>query len=105
MTQKNKERSDGPINDDELSTRTEAVNKIAAELLPILLADLEEAHKDKDLLSQYEIDFLGDLYARMVVSVFMGYYPSRMADDAEDAAYKLYELAKEHDSDTDQSNS
>jgi len=90
---------------DELDNRTQAVNKVAAEVLPILLADLEEAHEDKDLLPQYEIDFLGDLYARMVASVYMGYYPTNMADDAEDAAYRLYELAKEHDNDTDQGNS
>jgi len=95
---------DLPTEDAELDTRTEAVNKVAAEVLPMLLADLEEATADKDLLSQYEIDFLGDLYARMVASVYMGYYPSRMADDAEDAAYKLYELAKEHDDDADQGN-
>jgi hypothetical protein len=98
MTQK---PEDLPMLDDELGVRTQAVNKIAADILPMLLADLEEATADKDLRKQYEIDFLGDLYARMVASVFMGYYPSRMADDAEDAAYRLYELAKEHDNDAD----
>ena len=82
---------------EEEDTKTEAVNKVAADILPTLLADLEEAAADKDLIEQYEVDFLGDLYARMVVSVFMGYYPSRMADDAEDAALKLYEMSKEHD--------
>ena len=86
-----------PIDDDGLDKRTEAVNKVAADILPILLANLEKASEDEKLLNLYEVDFLGDLYARMVVSVFMGYYPSRMADDAEDAAYRLYELAKEHD--------
>ena len=99
MTQTNKERSDEnpeelPIQDDEEDTKTEAVNKVAADILPILLADLEEGKMN-------EVDFLGDLYARMVASVFMGYYPSRMADDAEDAAYRLYELAKERDNDAD----
>jgi hypothetical protein len=92
-----KERSDEPIDGDEESKRTEAVNKVAAELLPILLANLEKASESEKLLNLYEVDFLGDLYARMVVSVYMGYYPSRMADDAEDAAHRLYELAKEHD--------
>jgi hypothetical protein len=95
---------DLPIEDDELDKRTDAVNKIAAELLPILLANLEKASEDEKLLKLYEIDFLGDLYARMVASVFMGYYPSRMADDAEDAAHRLYELAKEHDNDEHQGN-
>ena len=77
---------DLPIQDDEEDTKTEAVNKIAVDLLPILFADLEKANEDND--THYEINFLGDLYARMVVSVFMGYYPSRMAGDAEDAAYR-----------------
>jgi hypothetical protein len=95
---------DLPIDDDELDKRTEAVNKVAAELLPILLANLEKASEDEKLLKLYEIDFLGDLYARMVVSVYMGYYPSRMADDAEDAAHRLYELAKEHENDEHQGN-
>ena len=81
---------DLPIDDDELDVRRQAVNEVAAEVLPMLLADLEAGEMN-------EIDFLGDLYARMVASVFMGYYPSRMADDAEDAALKLYEMAKEHD--------
>jgi hypothetical protein len=94
---------DLPIEDDELDKRTDAVNKIAAELLPILLANLEKASEDEKLLKLYEADFLGDLYARMIVSVYMGYYPSRMADDAEDAAHRLYELAKEHDNDEHQS--
>jgi len=85
---------DLPIDDDELDVRRQAVNEVAAEVLPMLLADLEAGEMN-------EVDFLGDLYARMVVSVYMGYYPSRMAGDAEDAALKLYEMAKEHDNDTD----
>ena len=95
-----KKRSDGikeKIKEVESELRREAVNKVAADLLPILLANLEKAGEDKDLLKLYEVDFLGDLYARMIVSVYMGYYPSRMADDAEDAALKLFEMAKEHD--------
>jgi hypothetical protein len=94
---------DLPIDDDELDKRTDAVNEVAAELLPILLANLEKASEDKDLLKLYEIDFLGDLYARMVVSVFMGYYPDVMGEDAVGAAHRLHELAKEHDNDADQS--
>jgi hypothetical protein len=95
---------DLPMLDDELDKRTEAVNEVAAKVLPMLLADFEEVSTDKNLQHPYEIDFLGDLYARMIVSVYMGYYPSRMADDAEDAAHRLYELAKEHDNDEHQGN-
>ena len=85
------------MSDDRLEIKRKAVNEVAAKQLPMLTAEFEEAMADKDLLEQYEIDFLGDLYARMIVSVFMGFYPSRMADDAEDAAYRLYEMAKDHD--------
>jgi hypothetical protein len=95
---------DLPIDDDELDKRTEAVNKIAAELLPILLANLEKASEDEKLLKLYEADFLGDLYARMIVSVFMGYWPDVMGEDAVGAAHRLSELTKEHENDTDQGN-
>ena len=87
------------IEEVEAELRREAANKVAADLLPVLLANLEKASEDEKLLKLYEADFLGDLYARMVVSVFMGYWPSRMADDAEDAAHRLHELAKEHEND------
>ena len=85
------------MSDDRLEIKRKAVNEVAAKQLPMLVTEYEEAMADEDLLEQYEIDFLGDLYARMIVSVFMGFYPSRMADDAEDAAYRLYEMAKDHD--------
>jgi hypothetical protein len=84
---------DLPMLDDELGVRTQAVNKIAADILPKLLADLEEVTADKDLRNQYEIDFLGDLYARMVVSVFMGFYPEIMGEDAQSAALRLIKMA------------
>ena len=77
------------------------VNVVAAKQLPMLLTDLDEALKDKDLLEQYEVDFLGDLYARMIVSLYMGFFPDRMAKDAIDAQKRLNKLAEEHDNDTD----
>jgi hypothetical protein len=88
---------DLPIDDDELDKRTEAVNEVAAKVLLMLLADFEEVSTDKNLQHPYEIDFLGDLYARMIVSVYMGYYPDVMGEDAIGAAHRLHELAKEHD--------
>lgn len=77
------------------------VNAVAAKQLPMLLADLDEVCRDKDLLAQHEIDFLGDLYARMIVSVYMGFFPDRMAKDAIDAQKRLNKLAEEHDNDND----
>jgi hypothetical protein len=78
--------------DDELDIRRQAVNEIAAKQLPMLLADLEKVNEDKDLLKLYEVDFLGDLYARMIVSVFMGFYPELMGGDAQDAALRLIKM-------------
>jgi hypothetical protein len=96
---------DFPMSDDELDIRRQAVNEIAARQLPMLLADLEKAQEDKDTLPQYETAFLGDLYARMIVSVFMGFNPKVMGEDAQGAALRLIKMAGEEDNDTDQSNS
>lgn len=63
----------------------EAVNKHAVTVLEVLLKDLENKYGDE----QYEIEFLGDLYARMIVSVYMGYYPDKMGKDAEEGAISL----------------
>jgi hypothetical protein len=87
--------------EDELDIRRQAVNKAAAEVLPMLLADLEKAQEGKDTLPQYETAFLGDLYARMIVSVFMGFYPEVMGEDAQGAALRLIKMAGEEDYDTD----
>ena len=67
----------------------EAVNKHAVTVLEVLLKDLEDTHGDE----QYEIEFLGDLYARMVVSVYMGYFPEKMGKDAEEGAIRLMKLS------------
>ena len=62
-----------------------AVNKHAVTVLEVLLKDLENNHGDE----QYEIEFLGDLYARMIVSVYMGYYPDKMGKAAEESAIRI----------------
>ena len=85
----------------EQEIRVGAIKRIAADRLETQLEKLHQVPEDEEALKQYEIDFLGDLYARMIVSVFMGYRPDRLAKDAEDSAYKLFEIAKEHDDDAD----
>jgi hypothetical protein len=92
-----------PIFSEDIEHRYQEVNRVAVAHLPMLLADLDEVWKEKDLLEQHEIDFLGDLYARMIVSVYMGFFPDRMAKDAIDAQKRLNKLAEEHDNDTDYS--
>ena len=89
-----------PILSEDIEHRHQEVNRVAVAQLPMLLADLVEALKNEDLLEQYEIDFLGDLYARMIVSACMGFFPDRMAKAAIDAQKRLNELAEEHDNDT-----
>ena len=80
--------------EEELDVRYEEVNKVAVKQLPMLLADLEEVVGDKELLQQHEVDFLGDLYARMIISAVMGFYPERMGKDAEDAAERIIKFAE-----------
>ena len=86
-----------PTSEEELDKRHQAVNEVAAKQLPMLLADLDEAVKDKVLLDQYETDFLGDLYARMIVAAYMGFCPDLMGADAVEAKNRLVKLAQEHE--------
>ena len=65
--------------------KQEAVNRYAVSALEGLLEDLEDKYGDEE----YETEFLGDLYARMIVSVYMGFFPEKMGKDAEDAAIRL----------------
>lgn len=62
-----------------------AVNQHAVASLEVLLKDAEGKWGDED----YEIEFLGDLYARMIISVYMGYFPKKMGKDAEESAMRL----------------
>lgn len=76
MTQTNSECSE---------EKHEAVNRHAVAALETLLKDAEGKWGDEE----YETEFLGDLYARMIVSVYMGYFPQKMGKDAEDGAMRL----------------
>ena len=86
-----------PMTEEELDKRHQAVNEVAVKQLPMLVADLDEAEKDKGLLDQYETDFLGDLYARMIVAAYMGFCPDLMGADAVEAKNRLVKLAQEHE--------
>lgn len=86
----------------EETSKADMVKEVTAEVLPKLLEELEEAYENDAPTTDYEINFLGDLYARMIVSVCMGYRPERLGRDAEDSAYKLFELAEEHDDETEE---
>jgi hypothetical protein len=88
------------MSDDELDIKHQEVKTLAAKLLPMLFADLEAATVNKDLLEEYETNFLGELYARMIVSAYMGYSPDVMGQDAIDGCNRLIKLAEEHKDDT-----
>jgi hypothetical protein len=87
------------MSDEALDVKHQSVNTVAARLLPMLFADLEAATVNKDLLEEYETNFLGELYARMVVSAYMGYSPDVMGQDAIDGCNRLIKLAEEHKDD------
>jgi len=67
----------------------EAVNRHAVAALEALLKDSEDKWGDEE----YETEFLGDLYARMIVSVYMGYFPEKMGKGAEDGAMRLMKMS------------
>lgn len=83
-----KERSDESEYEECTEERHKAVNLHAVEVLKVLLKDLEGKHGDE----QYETEFVGDLYARMIVSVYLGFNPQEMAQDAEAGAIRLMEM-------------
>lgn len=93
----NDESESLPITEEDLDKRHQAVNQFAAKQLPMLLADLEKAYKDKELLDHYETEFLGDMYARMIVAAYMGFNPEAMGADATEGKNRLVKLAQEHE--------
>jgi hypothetical protein len=88
------------MSDEALDVKHQSVNTVAARLLPMLFADLEAATVNKDLLEEYETNFLGELYARMVVSAYLGYCPDVMGQDAIDGCNRLIKLTEESKDDT-----
>lgn len=71
----------------------EAVNRHAVAALEVLLKDLEDKYGDEE----YETEFLGDLYARMIVAAYMGFCPDLMGADAVEGKNRLLKLAQEHE--------
>lgn len=69
--------------------RHKAVNLHAVNVLQVLMKELEGKYGD----DQYETEFLGDLYARLIVSVYMGFHPQEMAKDAEAGALRLIKMS------------
>ena len=74
---------------DESDTFPEQVTKAAVYPLKELLKELELNHGDVD----YEVQFVADLYARIIVAVYMWFQPKLLANDAEESAFRLMELS------------
>jgi hypothetical protein len=55
---------------------------------------------DKELLKEYETKILGELYARMVLSAYLGYCPDVMGQDAIEGCDRLIKLTEESKDDT-----
>jgi len=89
-----------PMSDEALDVKHQSVNTLAAKLLLMLLADLEAAMTDKELLKEYETKLLGELYARMVLSAYLGYCPDVMGQDAIEGCDRLIKLTEESKDDT-----
>lgn len=75
--------------------RRKAAKLHAVNVLKALLQELEDKWEDE----QYETEFLGDLYARMIVSIYLGFNPRDMAEDAEGGALRLMKVAIEYSKD------
>jgi hypothetical protein len=73
--------------------KVEAINKNAAVVLERFLREVEEKILD-------EIAFLSETYARLIILSILGYSPSNMANDAEEAADKLFKMVEEDEENT-----
>ena len=73
--------------------KVEAINKNAAVVLESLLKECEEKTLN-------EIDFLSDIYARLIVASIIGFSPLSLAETAEEAADKLFKMIEEDEENT-----
>lgn len=72
----------------------EAINKQARKSLKRLLKQHEKTYANKE----YEWEFIGDLFARMIVASYMGYNPEGLGQEADRAGKRIVELSgAEHD--------
>ena len=70
----------------------EAINKQAAKSLKRLLKQHEKNYASKE----YEWEFVGDLFAHLIVASFMGYIPEELGRDAERAGQQITKMAGDH---------
>jgi hypothetical protein len=68
--------------------KQELVNEKAIKHLQSLMEVMEERYGEVE----YEADLIGEMYAMMIAASMLGYYPVRMAKDAEKAAENIYKM-------------
>lgn len=54
-----------------------------------VLTGLLEEYEGKSGDASYEAEFVGDLYARLIVAHYMGYFTDKLADEAAQTAHDL----------------
>ena len=67
------------------------VNQKAVKHLQSLMEVMEQRYGD----AEYETDLVGEMYAMMVATSLLGYYPITIAKDAEQAANNIYKMVRE----------
>ena len=78
-----------PPTDEQFAT----INKQAAKSLKRLLKQHEKNYASKE----YEWEFIGDLFARLIVARLMGYIPEELGKDAERAGQQITKMAGSED--------
>lgn len=65
--------------------RVTQINRHAQKVLVSLLKEFE----DKAGEETYEVEFVGELFARLIVAYYMGFYTDKIAKDSQQAAHDL----------------
>ena len=72
------------------------VNEKAIKHLQSLMEVMEERYGEVE----YETDLIAEMYAMMIAASMLGYYPVRIAKDAERAANNIYKMVADEEGET-----
>tara|TARA_B110000305_G_C18789979_1_gene337842 strand:- start:199 stop:450 length:252 start_codon:yes stop_codon:yes gene_type:complete len=82
------------MNEEERVTK---INTASGKILEDLLESMENETLDED-------QFLSETYARLVAAKLMGFSPTKLVEDAEEAAQRLLDLVEESEVTDENSN-
>ena len=77
--------------------RVTKINTASGKILEDLLESMENETLDED-------QFLSETYARLVAAKLMGFSPTKLVEDAEEAAQRLLDLVEESEVTDENSN-